>query len=133
MGIYGGTQFTVKATDRLDGTELSVDIGSNEHIRTQEDAEVHVGTMATPFGNTHPGFEIEPKDEGKFNARLQKWVEADPDRAARVAERGAWAEANPEQANKLRQILKEGQRKADASVGKPMTSNVAPAAATANE
>lgn len=80
-------RFEVTAKDLLTGLSSTYSISYNENIKTQEAAEVYFLTCPTGFGGKHPGFEITPKDKGKFDKALNNWSVANPNAAKELAER----------------------------------------------
>lgn len=96
--------FDVATVNRLDKTERTIRLAQGPTIPTQEAAEVKIATDPTSYGGDHPGFEIKPKDQGKFDKAFGEWVKANPQKAQAMHDRLEKFAENPD---KLQQLQAE--------------------------
>ena len=94
--------FLVTAKDRLTGAVVTHSVSNNEYIRSQEDAEVYFATMATPLGGDHPGHDVQPKNQAKFDTKLAQWSLDHPREWQQIVERNELYEEYPELMEKVK-------------------------------
>jgi succinylglutamate desuccinylase len=101
MGFWK-EEYDVKVRDRLDDVERTIRLSQGPTVPTQEAAEVKIATQATSYGGDHPGFEVIPKDQGKYDAKFSEWVRENPEKAEVLHKRLENFNQNPSKLSALR-------------------------------
>ena len=121
MGFWK-EEYDVKVRDRLDDVERTIHLSQGPTVPSQEAAEVRVATQATSYGGDHPGFEVIPKDQGKFDKAFSDWVAANPQKAEALHKRLTDFDQDPTKLSALRkeideamEVVKEKERKRQAA------------------
>lgn len=105
MSGFWKEMFDVTVRDRLSDVQRVITMAQGPLIRTQEAAEVRVATQATSYGGDHPGFEVVPRDQSKFDAAFSGWVRDNPEKAEALHKRLEEFDQDPSKLDALRRDI----------------------------